>query len=380
MSTGRTFRAVRAGSLILGLAVLSHMPLAAQGIQLRQEVPPLEPRECPAGMPGPPVPSADAEEAARLATAATHAAILGDHGEARDLLARAAALDPAAENVAFLFARTLDELGELELALREYCRFVSLAGDTPDARDIREYVRRVAPPERPGIPDSAVARFEAALEAYGSARLAEAEEALSTVVSAAPLWSSPYYNRGVVRAALNRRDASLADFERFLELEPGAPEREPVIRWTAELRAATGVRYSPATAFVAGLLPGAGHFYTRRPVMGTFLLAVAGGAVAAGIGYEVTHVECLGIPQDGDCPPDQILAQHDERPLLVPGIAVAAAASLLGAIDAALGARRRNAQPPVVRLSGEQAGVRLLPPAARRHGASLDLAWFRLVF
>ena len=382
MSNGRSFRASRASVLVLALAALSHGPLAAQEVPLRRDIPAPQPRECPFGVAPSPADPADAEEAGRLATAATRAAILGEHVEARDLLARAIVLDPASETVAFRYARTLEELGELEPAIREYCRFVNIAGDTPEAREIRERVRQLAPRVRPGISDRAVGHFEAAMAAYDDGRLEDTERSLSAVVEEAPTWSSPLFDRGIVRAALSRREGALADFERFLELEPGAPERERVLRWTTQLRDAAGARFSPATAFFAGLIPGVGHYYTKRPVMGTFLLALAGGAVGAGLGYEVTHVDCLGIPQNGTCPPNQVLDERTERPLLVPGLAIGAAASILGAIDAALGARRRNARPPAIRLSGGEDGdgIRLLAPAARYRDARLDVAWVRLEF
>ncbi len=377
---GPSLTTLLAGGLMLVLLLWPAVG-SGQGIELRRQVPPPEPRDCPAEYLEHSVPAvgdADAREAARLTTAATHAAILGDHDQARQLLARAAELDPSAENVAFLLARTLEELGEVERAVSEYCRFAGLAGDSPDAREAREHVRRIAPPTRPGIPDQAVARFEAALEAYAAGAHSAAELDLSRVVAAAPGWASPYYNRAIIRAALNQRDPALADFERFLELEPEAPERELVTRWIRELQEVGAVHYSPGTAFAVGLLPGAGHFYTERPLVGTLLVAVAGGALVAGVAHEVTHVQCLGIPQNGTCPPDQILSQHVERPLLGPGVAVAAAASLLGAIDAARGARRHNAREPEIRLSGRDTVVRLRPPAMVQRGANLDIALLRL--
>lgn len=379
MAIGRRTRLLQTGILLGGILALWPSPVEGQGVELRREVPPPQPWECAPSTVDRRVAPDDAREAARLRTEATHAAILGDQPAARELLARAAALDPTADDIAFLFARTLEELGEEERAIREYCRFVGLTEDAAEARNVREHVRRTAPYVRAGIPDSAVARFQTALAAYDDARLTEAEADLSVVVDAAPLWASPYYNRGIVRAALGRRDSSLADFQRFLELEPDAPESPRVLRWSAELRDATAPHYSPAAAFFLGLAPGGGHFYTKRPVVGTVLLLTAGGALGAGLAYQVTHVDCLGVPQDGVCPSDQILDERIEHPLLAPAIGVAAAAALLGAIEAALGARRRNAEPPVIRLS-DQAAVRLLPPEARpgRHG--VDVAWLRLSF
>jgi tetratricopeptide (TPR) repeat protein len=356
---------------------------AASRLPFLRDIPAPVPGGCPADPAEPEmnVSPENRQEAARLATEASNAAILGDLTSARELLTRAATLDPADPNIAFRRARTLEELGEVRTAVTEYCRYLELDGDAPDASEVTDLVRRIAPPVRPGIPDSAVDDFREALDHADAGRLAQAEHAMTAAIGAAPGWPAGWYNRGVIRAANRQRDAARADFRAFLNLEPGGAVRETVIAWMAQLDA-PHTRYSPATAFAAGLLPGVGHFYTGRPAAGVLFLATAGGAAAAGLLMTTKRVECLVDPQGGACPPEQIRDERIERPYLVVGIGVAAAATIIGAIDAARGARSRNANEPIIRFGATTAGdgASLLRPDVRSAGPRLDVELLRLRF
>jgi len=96
---------------------------------------------------------------------------------------------------------------------------------------------------------------------------------------------------------------------------------------------------SPAVAAALGLiLPGAGEFYANRPVQGLLVLAAAGGAATAGYFVTRVDVDCRSVPVNGTCPPGDVLGEDRKRPYLTAGLATAAAITLLGAIDAALGA------------------------------------------
>ena len=353
------------------------------GLPFLRDIPAPVPGSCPADPTDPAlsVSPENRQESARLATEASNAAILGDLTSARDLLARAATLDPSDPNVAFRRARTLEELGETRAAVAEYCRYLDLAGDAPDAVEVNDLVRRIAPPVRPGIPDSAVDDFRAALDHADAGRLTEAEHAMTAVIGAAPSWPAPWHNRGVIRAENRQRDAANADFRAFLNLEPAGAARETVLAWMTQLDAPR-TRYSPGTAFAAGLIPGVGHFYTGRPGAGMLFLATAGGAAAAGLLLETKHVECLVDPQGGACPPEQIRGERTERPYLMVGIGVAAAATIIGAIDASRGARSRNAREPIIRFGAATAGdgASLLLPDVRSTDSRLDVELLRLRF
>ncbi|MGH7465481.1 MAG: hypothetical protein ACREK1_09925, partial [Longimicrobiales bacterium] len=189
----------------------------------------------------------------------------------------------------------------------------------------------------------------------------------------APSWAAPYYNRALLRMRSNQRDEARADFERFLALEPASPD-EAHVRGLMREPAAPVKSYSAGAAFAYGLIPGAGHFYTGRPIAGTTLLAVAGGAAAFGVLYQTRHVECLGVPQNGACPPGEVRAEFTERPYLLPAAGVAAAATILGALDAARGARSHNE-----RTRAADAAARI-GSAVQVRPARVDVALLRLRF
>ncbi|HEX6307114.1 MAG TPA: hypothetical protein VFZ69_02935 [Longimicrobiales bacterium] len=311
----------------------------------------------------------DEREAARLVSSAREAALLGDARGARDFLRLAARSDTGAANIAFLLGRTLEELGETDGAVREYCRYLRLAPDAPDTAEVRQRIARSIL-AGPGLPDSVIDGFRAALALADAGRLGDAEAAFSAVIVAAPSWSTPYYNRALLRARSNRRFEARADLERFLALEPDSPEQVRIRGWIAQL-GEPFTSYSPGTAFALGMIPGAGHFYTGRPLAGTVLLAAAGGAAALGVLYQTRKVECLTVPQNGICPPDQVRDERIERPLLLPAIGVAAAATLVGAIDAARGASTRNARAAIDAATRIGSAIQVRP-------GRIDIALLRL--
>jgi hypothetical protein len=67
--------------------------------------------------------------------------------------------------------------------------------------------------------------------------------------------------------------------------------------------------------------------------------------------HKKVQVDCLQLPTNGVCPPDQILGERVERPLLVPGLAAAVAITVVGAIAAFRGARGSN--PPLSSGAGD---------------------------
>lgn len=364
--------------MLPALALSGAVPLHAQQLPLRRDVPDPVPFECEAAHRTTGTTMAqDPQEAARLVGSAREASLLGDLRAARTLLAHAATLDTTAENIAFLHARTLEDLGEREQAAREYCRYAALTTNQAEAAQIQDRVRLLAPPTRPGIPDSAVTRFAAALASADAGRMQEADASFAAVIAAAPSWAVPYYNRALVRARLNRRSDARADLERVLQLEPAGGDAQRVRSWIAQL-SVPNRELSSGTAFALGLLPGGGHFYSGRTTMGTALLAVSAGAVALGVLHETRRVDCLGVPEDGVCPPEQVLREVSDRPYLLPALGVAAAASIIGAIDAARGVRRRNARGVV--LSFEAGGIETTLLVADVGSSGVDLTLIGLRF
>jgi tetratricopeptide (TPR) repeat protein len=332
---------------------------AAQELRLRRDVPAVAWAGCPADSAAAApraVPADRRQEAERLASAATQSAILGDNTAAADLLAAAAQLDPSSASIAYRHARALDDLGRAADAIAEYCRFLALAPDAPDAPDVRERTSALSESGGMAVPAAAVEAWEAAIESYGRGRLHDAERGFGEAIAAAPAWSDPVYNRGVVRIELGRAADAVEDLRRFLEMSPGAPEFDAVLDRIATLR--VGARYNPDAVLAAGLIvPGLGHFRTGRAGTGLAVLGSATLAVVAGAAVRSVSVECLSPPVDGVCPPGDVVGEDVSRPWLVPGIAAAAVIGVIGALDARRGARRLNAA------------------AAAGRGAALDVHW-----
>jgi len=291
----------------------------------------------------PPVPPtlADQQEAATLASSAAQATVLGDQRTARELLSRAARLDPTAEHIAYLLARTLEELGDASGAVAEYCRYLQLAPNAAGTDEVRATVERLTAGQRLAVPESAATAFQAGVAAFDERRLADAEAAFDEAIAqSGGTWADAHYNRGVVRLARGDEDDALLDLARYLELAPDASDRELILTLALRLRPmARGP--DPTVAFFSGLIPGVGHFYSGRPLMGALLLGAAGGALAIAFGIQEQRIECLArvTPGTGGCPNNQIRGDPVvSRPYLVAGLGAAATITLLGAIDAARGA------------------------------------------
>lgn len=365
-----------AAVLLLLLATLPSRPASAQQLDLKRGEPRIAWSGCAPAQSPPRVSQAQRQQAEALAASATQAAILGNNTAAADMLANAARLDPGSAEIAYRLARTLEELGRRDDALTGYCRFLALAPDTADEAEARDRISVLAERGGPGVSANAAHEFRVGVAHYDSGRLAPAEAAFGRAMEAAPEWGDAVYNRGIARLAQRRRSAGMADLRRYLELSPGAPDLGSIVDVLALYRG-EAPPYNPPVVLASGLLlPGLGHFITGRPATGAAVLAVAAAAVATGLLLEQTDVVCLSPPVGGNCPSDQVLREDVSRPYLVPGMAVAAAAGIIGAIDAFRGARRRNAEAVAALRVGS---ATLHPPAVQlsSNGAQLDLVRIR---
>jgi tetratricopeptide (TPR) repeat protein len=366
---------------LLGAAFVALLSTAAsaQTLELRRDRPEIAWAGCPQMARPANVAQQRRDEAARLATAATESAILGDNAAARDLLARAAATDPTAPSHAYRLGRALEELGRTDEALGEYCRYLAIAPNAADAGEVRTRITALTRPAGLAVPESALHAFDAGIADYDAARLVEAEAAFRAAAEAAPYWPAPVFNRALVFTALDRRDDAAVAFRNYLELSPGASDFDAVLALLASFREgpAPVQRYNPGSALVAGLLvPGLGHFTTGRPGRGALFMTAAGAAVAAALLVEKVDVDCLSPPVGGVCPTDQILNKDVSRPLLLPGLGAAAVIGIVGAVDAFRGAQRKNATDAGLRMGmvGDR-GVRLQAPGinAAWTGIRIDL-------
>ena len=349
-----------AGSFLLGAA-----PGLAQELVVKRTIPGEVRQSCPPFAP-PLQPSSDQREAAsREFAAGTQAAIIGDLAAAREQFQRAADLDPTNPGFAYQLGRTLEDLGDPESGAREYCRFVFLAPDAADAADVKERLDRILPMES-AVPVQAALRFQTAVDRLDRNRLGEAENAFDEVLRLSPGWADAYFNRGLVRQARERPARAASDFQRYLDLQPDAEDRDAVVARINALSVQRSQR-SPSGALVGGLLvPGFGQFYTRRPALGALVMGAVGGAVLFGLRTE-SGIDTIWHPQpfgEGTYPEE---IQTTERPYATAGIVTAAAVAAIGAIEAYSYARRRGA--PSSRSQPQQSTE--LPSPARRARPSI---------
>jgi hypothetical protein len=142
-----------------------------------------------------------------------------------------------------------------------------------------------------------------------------------------------------------------AEYCRFLALAPSAPEaaeaRDRIAALAPPAAAAPppSARFSPARALSLGLvLPGAGQFYTGRPVVGALSLGAAGAALACGLrqSTSLTSVQQTALDPFGNPYTYTSTRQTSSRPCLVPGLVAAGLIAVTTAVEASNYARHAN--------------------------------------
>jgi tetratricopeptide (TPR) repeat protein len=277
---------------------------------------------------------ADQRRARDLAARGQQAAILGDSSAALRSLREAATLDPTNADFAYQLARAYEQEKSSLNAAAEYCRFLVLAPKSLEAVEVRERIMTIIPPRVDPNVAAAQREFQSGLSAYGSGQFLQALLHFSGALKGDSTWADAYYNRALVHVALEERADAVADLERYLRFKPEATDRLQVVARIANLRRA---QLSQSQALVLGLVvPGAGQMYTRRPVRGALLFGVA--AVALGVGAhgqtKTATVEQTGTDPFGHRYTFTTTKSTTSRPYLAPGVAVAGAVALVGAIEA----------------------------------------------
>ncbi len=356
--------------------------LRAQLPPLKVTIPGFEGSSCPAPATSSAVqvaPEAE-DEAVRLRSAASQAIVLGEPERARDLLARAAELDPASGALAYQYGRVLEDLGDVDAARSAYCRTLAVSPDGDEAADAQRRLAALAARQRPPVPQQAVDDFLEGVARADAEQWTAAADAFTRATDSAPEWPEAWFDRGVVFARLDRREAAAQDLRRYLDLRPDAIDARGVAELIGQLATPTGGPRA-GVAFTLGLLvPGMGQFYSGRPAMGMAVLTLAGSAATAAFLVQEVKVRCLADVDPGAaCPPSQVLDEQTQRPYLVAGLAVAGAVTLIGAIEAAVHAsghstelalRSGNAAPRLALGAGVEAGG----------GGTLRLRFLRLRF
>jgi tetratricopeptide (TPR) repeat protein len=342
MMCSRPCRSTISGLWALLVLVLACPSLGAQErdqevqeLPLKRELPPGSCEARPSGVTSAEAPlEEDRREAERLSSEANRAAILGDREGALDLLRQAAGLDPRSPEIAYRLGRALEDAGYTQEALTQLCRYLALDPEGPDAGDVRDRTDRMT------LSSSARAAFEAGIAAFDDGAFEAAARHFSRAIEEEPDWDDAHFNRGMAYLRAGRLSAGAEDLEWYLDTDPGTGDREVVRALLGRIAPALRPSYSPAVALTTGLLiPGMGQFYAGRPGLGALVLPTAGASAGMGLTYRRVEVDCLEIPTDGECPPDQVAERRVERPLRTPGLLGAAAATLFGAIHAFRGAR-----------------------------------------
>lgn len=313
--------------------------VSAQELPLKREVPGAAGFQCSEIARDTGATPEERAQAEELGSLASQAVILGEMDRARELLARATELDPGSAELAYRYGRVLEDDGEVGVAIDAYCRVLTLEPSGVESREARARIDALARSERETLPDEAVTAFRTGLQLADAGRTGQALEAFEEAVAAAPGWAGAVYNRGILRARAGRLEDAREDLRRYLELRPDAPDAIAVSEGIGRLETTASLP-SPGATFFVGLLPGAGQFYSGRPVAGLGVLTLFGGAVATALLVEDVEVLCLSDPGPGaDCPPEHVLDERSERPYMAAGLGAAAAVTLLGALEAFLHVR-----------------------------------------
>lgn len=344
-------------------------PAAAQELPLKRDLPAIPAPGCGPAAVGVEITPDRRAEAARLADRGRQAALLGDNEEAVALLQRAAELDPADADVAYRLGRAREEGSQTAEAVGAYCRYLALAPAGDDAGDVRARLAALPPSPEGARAERAATRFRAGLAAYGRGELVAAEQAFDEALREAPQLAAAFYDRAVVRAARNNAGGAAKDLQRYLELQPAAPDRGAVRDRIAALGAPPAPRVAAARPVpqqggevLAGALvvPGLGQFLTGRPGLGALVL---GGAAAAAFvalqPQDVTVVREYPLPFGEGTYTDTTVEQQRTR--LVPGLAAAAVITAAGALEAYLHARRARSAVAAAAGASSPVGLVLWP-------------------
>lgn len=363
---------------LAALAAVGTRGLEAQSLAYKLEVAGLDRFECSVlSRPDPPT-QEEVEQARQLGGTARQAVILGDLERARGLLNRAVSLDGGSAALAYQLGRVLEDVGEVEGAVQQYCRALAFGAEEADAQDARNRVDAYSNATRRMVPAEALEAFANGVTLAGQGRFAPALTAFSEAGAAHADFPEAAFNRALVLEALDEGAQAIEAYRAYLSLRPDAPDAIQVSERIGQLQAGPGALPSSGSALALGmLLPGGGQFYTGRPLGGVALLAIAGGAAAAALLVEEVDVRCLRAVEPGQaCPPDEIIGETRTRPYLTYGLAGAGAVVLAGALEAFFHARGLDE----VEVAGLGGNARLLGPSVQARGLGADVRWLRVVF
>jgi tetratricopeptide (TPR) repeat protein len=336
----RAARALLGASFLAAIAASAGSPaaLGAQSLPLKRPNVSAVGVACPVFQ-APPAPvRQQIDEANRLATLGQESSLEGDHRAARDMLSQAVVLNPRDATLAYRLGREYEELAQTDDAVRQYCRYLSLAPNAGDAPQIGTRLAHLLSPPVIAKGNDVVTAFHTGLTDFDARDWSGAVAAFGLVVSQDSALSAAVYNRGLAHDRDDDPAAAVRDYSRYLQLEPQASDAVAVRARVDALR--SGIP-SAGTAFALGLLPGGGQFYTGQPVLGAVVIAGVAGSVALAVQSRTITRDTTYIgPFGGTYPGTYTQTQH---PNLVVGAAAGGGILLFGAIEAAIVAHGRGA-------------------------------------
>jgi tetratricopeptide (TPR) repeat protein len=235
--------------------------------------------------------------------------------------------------------------------------------------------------EQPRVSDEAIAAFRNGLTQADLGNLEESTQAFGIAFQLAPVWADAVYNRGVILDRQGEIEGALADLQQYLSLDPAGEDGIAVSQRIGQLQSAVPLP-SPGSTLALGILfPGMGQFYSGRALGGFTVLALAGGAVAAGFLIEEVVTNCVGTaPQGGVCPPDRFISEETTKPYQTQSLIAAGAVTLIGAIEAFLKVRRGESDENGDLVAFNVGKARIVGPSVSAEGPRLNLSLFRVTF
>lgn len=384
MSETKSFRGKSrfAAGLLVSLILGTAPGLVGQELLLKRDLPGTDSISCPELDPNVQASPEETQQAARLGSDSEQALILGDQERARDLLARATELDPTSAELAYRYGRTLESLGETEPAIDQFCRALGLGSREQGIGDARPRLEALARAREPELPEEARSEFLNGLLQVNLGNLEGAERSFGAAFGLAPDWADAVYNRGIIRIRMGNPDMAVEDLQQYLTLNPNGNDAILVSQRIGQLQIRQTSSVSPGTALGLGIpLPGMGQFYSGRALGGMTVLALAGGALAAGFLIEEVTVRCVGSPPSGgECPADRVISKDTSSPYKMHGLIAAGVISVAGAVEAYIKAKRGGDGAPGEIVAVRAGNARIAGPTFSANGPRLNINLVKVTF
>jgi len=281
------------------------------------------------------------DEANKLSAQGEQSALEGDHKSAADFFARASALDPHDGTLAYRLGREKEELGDSATAVHEYCRYLALAPDAGDAKQVSDRILQLLPAPTLHRAEVVATAFQSGLGHYDARDWSGAEDAFTTAITADSALSAPVFDRALARENAHDAAGAIRDYNRYLALDPNAIDADSV-RVKIEVYRHSAPSVGKAVAL--GILPGGGQFYTGQPILGVGVLAAAGAGIA--LAAQSTTVSGLvtktySFPFGGTYKSNVPITETQHQNAAA-GLGVAAGVTIAGMIEAAVIAHHRS--------------------------------------